>query len=157
MNGWAIAGIILAVIIALCVGYYLFIMLFAVWAYIAIRHGDNIRELPRTLGRTLARPFTLYHTNPYTRLVMPNGPGNGGAYEIAVVPQEEPAIQRTSRSAPRRTQKPLIFGAISNEQLQEIFDGNGNTPPISFAKRSLVSRVKRSQHRRSRKHRQRIE
>ena len=154
MNGWAIAGIILGVFIALCVGYYLFIMLFAVWTYIAIRHGDNIRGLPRTLGRTLARPFTLYHTNPYTRLVV-HEPVNG-VYDMAVVPQES-VIQPTLRSAPRRTQKPLIFGTISNEQMSNIFDSNGEPPPISFAKRSLVSRVKRSQHRRSRKHRQRIQ
>jgi hypothetical protein len=160
MNAPAIVGIIALFFLGLILYYVIGPLLML---YIDVRHGETIRALPHTIGRTLARPFTTMR--PSLPLL---DPGKYDPYELLF--QEPSSPLETLRPTKTKRQKPLVFGTITSKQLANIQNSN-TAPTILFAPRSLVSRTeqapfwnptkisltKRTQNRRSRKNRQRIQ
>ena len=160
MNAPAIVGIIALFFLGLILYYVIGPLLML---YIDVRHGETIRALPHTIGRTLARPFTTMR--PSLPLLDP------GIYDpYAQLSQELPLVPKTLRPTKTKTKKSLVFGTITSQQLANI--QNSNAPQtILFAQRSpaprteqepfwnptTISVTKRTQNRRSRKNRQRIQ
>ena len=166
MNAPAIVGIIALFFLGLIM-YYVIGPLLMLYAH--VQHGETLRGMPstlrgipRTIGRTLARPFTI---------IQPSLPlQDQGIYDPDEQLFQEPSPPlETLRPSKTKRQKPLVFGTITSQQLANIQNSN-SSPTILFAPRSLVSRTeqapfwnptkisltKRTQNRRSRKHRQRI-
>ena len=162
MNAPAIVGIIALFFLGLII-YYVIGPLLMLYAH--VQHGETLRGIPRTLRtirHTLARPFTI---------IQPSLPlQDQGIYDPDEQLFQVPPPLETLRSTKTKRQKPLVFGTITSQQLANIQNSN-TAPTILFAPRSLVSRTeqapfwnptkisltKRTQNRRSRKNRQRIQ